>query len=94
MAPFYEAVCGELKWPIDRKMLETMKAANEAKLAELDVAMKDASENLGETDVRDFMLKTAEHLSRIGAKVCFSCSFLFFTGFILSYNIICLKLVK
>lgn len=70
MAPFYESVCSEFKWTVDKKLLDAMKTANEAKLAEFDRAMEDAAANLGETDVRDFMLKKAEYLSRIGAKVC------------------------
>ncbi len=46
-----------------------MKAENESELKKLDEAVEDAEKNLGETEVRDFMLKKAEYLSRIGDKV-------------------------
>ena len=69
MAPFYEEVCADLGWPVDKPLLEKMKAANEAKIQEIDSSIDDAEKNLGETEVRDFMLKKAEYYSRIGAKV-------------------------
>ncbi|KAK2151699.1 hypothetical protein LSH36_354g02018 [Paralvinella palmiformis] len=68
MAPYYELVCADLGWPIDQAVLEKMKDANLAKLKELDTAVEDAEQNLGETEVRDFMLKKAEYLSKIGDK--------------------------
>ncbi len=46
-----------------------MKAANETKLKEFDSSIEDAEQNLGETEVRDFMLKKAEYYCRIGEKV-------------------------
>ena len=69
MAPFYEEVCKDLGWTVDQKLLERMKAENEAELKRLDEAVEDAEKNLGETEVRDGMLKKAEYLSRIGDKV-------------------------
>lgn len=68
MAPFYEEVCAELKWTVDKKLLDSMKAANEKKLKELDDAVEDAEKNQGEVEVRDLMLKKAEYYSSIGAK--------------------------
>lgn len=68
MAPFYEEVCRELGWKVDEQLLTTMKAANEAKLKQLDEALEDAEKNLGETEIRDAMLSKAEYLSRIGDK--------------------------
>merc|ERR1711976_178090 len=68
MAPFYEEVCRDLNWKVDQSLLTKMKEANEAKLKELDDAVEDAEKNLGETEVRDFMLRKAEYYSRIGAK--------------------------
>lgn len=47
-------------------MLSSLKAANEARLAELEAGIKDAKANLGETDVRDAMLAKAEYLVEIG----------------------------
>lgn len=68
MAPFYEEVCADLGWTVEKPLLEKMKAANEAKLQEMDNSIEDAEKNLGETEVRDFMLKKAAYYSRIGAK--------------------------
>ena len=69
MAPFYDEVCTELGWKVDPALMEKMRSANEAKYKELDAAIEDAEKNLGETEVRDFMLKKAEYMCRIGSKV-------------------------
>jgi 26S proteasome regulatory subunit N7 len=45
-----------------------MKERNEAKLKELDAAIEDAEQNLGEMEVRESNLKKAEFLCRIGNK--------------------------
>lgn len=71
MAPFYEEVCRDLGWKLDQSLLTKMKEANEVKIKELDSAIEDAENNLGETEVRDTMLRKAEYYSMIGAKVCF-----------------------
>merc|ERR1711973_653213 len=54
MSPFYEEVCKDLGWTIDLKLLTTMK--------ELDAAIEDAEQNLGEMEVRESNLKKAEYL--------------------------------
>lgn len=69
MAPFYEEVCRDLSWKVDEKLQQTMKAANEEKLKQLDEAIEDAEKNLGETEIRDSLLSKAEYLCRIGDKV-------------------------
>ena len=69
MAPFYEEVCKDLSWPVDQALVQKMKAANDAELKRLDDAVEDAEKNLGETEIREFMLKKAEYYSRIGDKV-------------------------
>ena len=69
MAPFYEEICQEQSWTIDQNLLQSMKEANETELKKLDEQINDAEQNLGETEVRDFMLKKAEYLCKIGAKV-------------------------
>ncbi len=71
MAPFYEETCKELGWTVDKKLLERMQATNQEELKKLDESIEDAEKNLGETEVRDGMLKKAEYLSRIGDKVSF-----------------------
>ncbi|ELU15978.1 hypothetical protein CAPTEDRAFT_152596 [Capitella teleta] len=68
MAPFYEEVCRDLGWKLDQSLLTKMKEANEVKIKELDSAIEDAENNLGETEVRDTMLRKAEYYSMIGAK--------------------------
>ncbi|PVD24204.1 hypothetical protein C0Q70_14674 [Pomacea canaliculata] len=68
MAPFYEEVCRDLSWKVDEKLQQTMKAANEEKLKQLDEAIEDAEKNLGETEIRDSLLSKAEYLCRIGDK--------------------------
>ena len=69
MAPFYEELCTELKWQLDKDLLAKMKEANEKKLKEFDEALKDAEENLGETEIRDVHYSRAEYLCKIGDKV-------------------------
>ena len=69
MAPFYEELCHSLSWKIDQTLLKKMRAANEAELKKLDEAIADAEKNLGESEIRENMLKKAEYLCSIGDKV-------------------------
>ena len=71
MAPLYEEVCAELKWPIDKTLLAKMQSKNEEKLEKLEETLKDTEENLGETEVRDALYDKAEYLCKIGEKVIF-----------------------
>ena len=68
MAPFYQLLCTELGIPADSAKVAEMQAAIAAKLAEIDEKIKDAEENLGETEVRDGMLARAEFLASVGDK--------------------------
>jgi len=68
MAPFYQRVCEDLKWSIDKDKFSAMEEHNKKKLAELDEKIKDAEENLGETEVRDAYLDKAEYFVQIGDK--------------------------
>nr|QBH74011.1 26S proteasome non-ATPase regulatory subunit [Thermobia domestica] len=68
MAPFYEEVCTDLGWAVDEALMSKMRAANKAKLQELDEAIEDAEKNLGEMEVREANLKKSEYLCRIGDK--------------------------
>ena len=70
MAPYYEECCKELGWKLDQALVKIMKAANEAELKKLDEAISDAEKNLGESEIRENMLKKAEYLCKIGDKVC------------------------
>lgn len=53
---------------MDAAKLAAMKEKNAAKLKELDEKVKDAEENLGETEVRDALLAKADYLAQIGDK--------------------------
>ena len=78
MAPFYEQLCEDLGWVVDKPLLDHMKQANEAKLKELDEQIADAEKNQGEMEVRDSMLKKAEYYSSIGDKVNEHCFWKFY----------------
>lgn len=66
LAPIYESLCTDLGWPVDQALVASMKAKNAGKLTELDAKLKDAEENLGETEVKDALLAKAEYLAGIG----------------------------
>lgn len=68
MAPFYKRVCEDLKWPLDSIKLATMEERNKETLQELEDKIKDAEENLGETEIRDAYLDKAEFFVKIGDK--------------------------
>ena len=74
MAPLYQELCTELKWSVDNTLLAKMQANNEEKFKKLDETLKDAEENLGETEIRDALYAKAEYLCQIGEKVC-TCTF-------------------
>lgn len=68
MAPLYHTVCAQLGYAKDVSLVVQMEANNAAKLAELDGRIKDAEENLGESEVREALMARASYLCRIGAK--------------------------
>jgi 26S proteasome regulatory subunit N7 len=68
MSPYYEIVCKDLHWSLDANLLKEMKEDNKKTLAELEEKIKDAEENLGESEHREALLKKSEHLARIGDK--------------------------
>eukprot|EP00002_Diphylleia_rotans_P032002 TRINITY_DN6679_c0_g1_i1.p1 TRINITY_DN6679_c0_g1~~TRINITY_DN6679_c0_g1_i1.p1 ORF type:complete len:384 (-),score=85.69 TRINITY_DN6679_c0_g1_i1:198-1349(-) len=68
MAPYYVSFCHDLKIPVDEELLGKMKAANEAELKKLDEKIKDAEENLGESEVREAYLARASYFATIGDK--------------------------
>ena len=69
MVLLYEKVNGEFGWKSDEALITKMNGINEAVITDLNAKIEDAEKNLGETEVRDFLLKKAEHYSRIGNKV-------------------------
>ncbi|EQC27432.1 hypothetical protein SDRG_14756 [Saprolegnia diclina VS20] len=68
MAPYYEQLCAEFKWPVDAALLATMKKANEDELKALDVQLEDAIANLGDIEVLETHLARARVFSKIGDK--------------------------
>lgn len=66
LAPIYENICSEVGLPLDQAKLAAMKAKNAEKLAELEAKIKDAEENLGETEVRDALHAKADYLASLG----------------------------
>jgi hypothetical protein len=47
-----------------------METANKAKLESLDERLKEAEKTEGESEISDALRKKADHLTRIGDKVC------------------------
>ncbi|KAG0226054.1 26S proteasome non-ATPase regulatory subunit 6 [Actinomortierella wolfii] len=68
MAPFYQLICEEQGWPVDKALLKQLETANEETLKKLEERLKDAEENLGETEISDALLAKAEHFAKIGDK--------------------------
>ncbi|EDV43357.1 uncharacterized protein Dana_GF16564 [Drosophila ananassae] len=75
MAPWYEHICAELGWTLDKDLLARMKENNRVELEQLDAAIEDAEKNLGEMEVREANLKKSEYLCRIGDKVAAESAF-------------------
>jgi len=68
MAPLYSTVCKELKWKVDGNLLAKMEEKNKEVMKGLEAAIEDATENLGESETREALLKKAEQLAQIGDK--------------------------
>ncbi|KAH8279010.1 hypothetical protein KR018_012274 [Drosophila ironensis] len=75
MAPWYEHICTELGWTVDKELLARMKENNRVELEQLDAAIEDAEKNLGEMEVREANLKKSEYLCRIGDKAAAETAF-------------------
>ncbi|VDN18914.1 unnamed protein product [Dibothriocephalus latus] len=86
MTPYYKHVCKTLHLNVDQSLVDQMKAANDAKLKELDEKVANAEKNEGETEIRDSMLAKAHYLSKIGNKVCVI-GFFFNDGELVTKNI-------
>ncbi|CAI2350633.1 unnamed protein product [Caenorhabditis sp. 36 PRJEB53466] len=68
MAPFYELVCADFKIVVDQTQLASMKAANQKKITEIQAEVEDAEKNLGESEVRQGLLRKFEYYCQIGDK--------------------------
>jgi len=68
MLPFYLHLCEQFKWKEDSNIVEKLKASNDEDQKKLDEKIKDAEENLGESEIRDALLARADFYCRIGDK--------------------------
>jgi 26S proteasome regulatory subunit N7 len=68
MLPFYLSLVEQFKWDQDQGLVDKLKAANEETIKTLDEKVKDATENLGESEIREALLARAEFFSRTGDK--------------------------
>jgi len=68
MAPLYEILCKDLKWTVDESLLSRMKEENQTTLKKMDETIEDARENLGESELREALLRKSEYLATIGDK--------------------------
>lgn len=69
MAPFYKHCSSLLKTPVDALLLSQLEEKNKSTLKQLDEKLKDAQENLGETEISDALIAKALHFTKIGEKV-------------------------
>ena len=69
MGPFYSSLCSDVGRAVDSALLEELQASNKTELVKLDEAIRDAEENLGDTELKDALTAKAEYLCKIGDKV-------------------------
>ncbi len=69
MLPFYQGLVEQFKWEQDQALVDRLKQSNDETIKTLDDKVKDAEENLGETEIRDALLARADFYCRIGDKV-------------------------
>jgi len=68
MAPFYKYLCEQHGWMEDEALTAAMKKTNAAELVKFEATIKDAEEELGETEIREAHLAKSEYLCIIGDK--------------------------
>jgi 26S proteasome regulatory subunit N7 len=66
MSPYYALLCELFGWPLDKALFDQMEKKNAEKLLALDAKIRDAEENLGDSDVRDSLLEKADFYGLIG----------------------------
>jgi 26S proteasome regulatory subunit N7 len=69
MAPYYRHVCSELGNKIDQALLSSLTEKNQTDIQALEAKIKDAEENLGESELAEALLQKAQYLAKIGDKV-------------------------
>ncbi|KAI8906782.1 26S proteasome subunit RPN7-domain-containing protein [Gorgonomyces haynaldii] len=68
MAPFFEYLVQQGVVQKDDALLKQLQQQNDEELKKLDEKLKDAQENLGETEVSDILMAKATYLAKIGSK--------------------------
>jgi len=68
MSNYYTFVMEKLGESPDKALVDEMKAKNDEELKGIEEKLTDAKENLGNTEVHDFMLQKADFFGRIGDK--------------------------
>lgn len=68
MAPYYEIVCNDLKWELNKDVLKAMQDRNTKALKEFDEDVEYALNNLTAADTKQAYLNKANYLSKIGDK--------------------------
>eukprot|EP00759_Apiculatamorpha_spiralis_P027744 PhF_6_TR30445/c0_g1_i1/m.44702/K03037/PSMD6, RPN7; 26S proteasome regulatory subunit N7 len=66
MSPYYTLLCEIFGWELDKTLVAEMEKKNESKLVALDAKIKDAEENMGDSDVRDALMEKADFFNIIG----------------------------
>jgi len=67
LAGHYAALCDEFGWPVDQQKHGELKAKVAQDLEQLEEKIKDAVENLGDSEVRDALTAKAEYVCKTGA---------------------------
>eukprot|EP00727_Mastigamoeba_balamuthi_P005136 m51a1_g14620 putative 26s proteasome non-atpase regulatory subunit 6 (397) ;mRNA; f:1224023-1225576 len=67
-APLYAALCEQFGWARDEALYAQLAKDNADTLKQLDDKIKDAEENLGETEIREALLAKANFFCRTGDK--------------------------
>merc|ERR1711871_1632932 len=68
MSVTYQKVAKDLGFSPDAALVAEMKTKNEEELKGIEEKLADAKENLGDMEVRDFLLEKADCLARVGDK--------------------------
>lgn len=66
LSEHYVAICSEFGWEVDQSQLEKFKAKTADELKTIEEKITDATENLGDTEVREALYEKAQFLCKIG----------------------------
>lgn len=66
LSEHYVSICSEFGWEVDQSELEKLKAKTAEELKVLEEKITDATENLGDSEVREALYEKAQFLCKIG----------------------------